>query len=142
MRCRENSLPTVRLTMALGAQYGFTGSFEPSQDIAVALRNLSGAIGGFQGVLETSEENEMWQEPPIKPDLSGRDSSLSSASSPGVPHAVSILPLPSLHGERCRVNLPEGSLTLQCYRHLGSSSNSSDPDQNLMSIFCAVNNSY
>ena len=55
-----------------------TGFFEPSQLIAVVLRNLSGAIGGFQGASETSEENEMWQEPPIKPDFSGRDVSLTS----------------------------------------------------------------
>ena len=40
--------------------------------------HVVGAIGGFQGASETSEENEMWQEPPIKPDFSGRDVSLTS----------------------------------------------------------------
>ena len=59
--------------MALGAQYGFTGSFEPSQDIAVALRYLSGAIGGFQGASsETSEEDGIvrsgYIRPPLRPD--------------------------------------------------------------------------
>ena len=70
MRCRENALPTVRLTMALGAQYGFTGSFEPYQDITVALRNLSGAIGGFQGASsETSEEDGIVRSGYIRPPL-------------------------------------------------------------------------
>ena len=56
--------------MALGAQYGFTGSFEPSQVIAVVLRNLSGAIGGFQGASsETSEEDGIVRSGYIRPPL-------------------------------------------------------------------------
>ena len=51
--------------MALGAQYGFTGSFEPSQDIAAALMHVSGAIGGFQGASETSEEGGILYVPGI-----------------------------------------------------------------------------
>ena len=54
--------------MALGAQYGFTGSFEPSQVIAGVLRNLSGAIGGFQGASsETSEEDGILRAGYIRP---------------------------------------------------------------------------
>ena len=59
--------------MALGAQYGFTVSFEPSQDIKAGLMNVSGAIGGFQEASETSEEDGIWQELTIKHDLSCQD---------------------------------------------------------------------
>ena len=59
-------------------KHAFTGFFVPSHVIAAVFMYVVEAIGGFQGASETSEENEMWQEPPIKPDLSGRDSSLSS----------------------------------------------------------------
>ena len=76
-------LQAAVLIRAPETKNGFTGSFEPSQVTAAVLMHVVGAIGGFQGASETSEENEMWQELPIKHDLSCQDLSL-TASSPEV----------------------------------------------------------
>ena len=74
---------SLQITRAPETKHGFTGFFVPSHVIAAVFMYVVEAIGGFQGASETSEENEMWQEPPIKPDLSGRDSHF-PASSPEV----------------------------------------------------------
>ena len=61
-------LQAAVLIRAPETKNGFTGSFEPSQVIAVVLRNLSGAIGGFQGAsLETSEEDGIIRAGYIRP---------------------------------------------------------------------------
>ena len=50
-RSNENICQPADLTIALGAQYGLTTSFEPSQDMTAVLTNILGAIGSFQGTL-------------------------------------------------------------------------------------------